>query len=304
MIALAIALSSVASAAVNLVWNADVLPETERIHVDYDFGSDIGMITFYKKDQSYFQNPFLEAMSPITGLTGSGTLEIDVPLASGVSWTLRVMSVVNGQPINEFDIPGISTLPLLFDPSDMVPVIAGVADFSIHEQYGNGWPNNIPVLRFWLHDVTDDIWYSQDTVIHSITAHVFHFYFFPTPGHYYEYCFELHYSDAGGDPLWTNEFIASSCGNMLPYGDISTSVEASSHIMTITVSPNPVDAELHVAGVDSNVAMTVLDVNGRLVKNLPALSLSGGQYDVSDLAHGVYIVHANDGTAIGRFVKN
>lgn len=72
--------------------------------------------------------------------------------------------------------------------------------------------------------------------------------------------------------------------------------------------PNPVANELNIVAKNNNVitGISIVDVNGRTVKNTNDAGLNNTSVNVSDLNSGVYFVtiETNEGTGTSKFIKN
>ena len=69
---------------------------------------------------------------------------------------------------------------------------------------------------------------------------------------------------------------------------------------SISVFPNPVQTFLTVAGADKNMKINLFDLNGRLLKSVPAQDNST-EINVSSLTSGLYLLQV--GEQVIRFIK-
>ena len=77
-------------------------------------------------------------------------------------------------------------------------------------------------------------------------------------------------------------------------------IENPKTVTSISVFPNPVQTFLTVAGADKNTKINLYDINGRLLKSIPAKDDST-EINVSSLTPGLYLLQV--GEQVIKFIK-
>lgn len=80
------------------------------------------------------------------------------------------------------------------------------------------------------------------------------------------------------------------------FSDINTGVENTSSNTNIAVYPNPVEKVIYVTGLENDVDLKVIDLEGKLVKSVTAQSIN-----VEDLKPGTYVLSVD--SKVVKFIK-
>lgn len=291
----------------DLVWRADIYPESHTVRFTYELGSGYDLY-FSKKNMDYPLNPIVVVNSMTQfGLSGTGTQSQTMyDLTFGSGWDMWIDVVDDdGDILETLHLQSISPLPEAYIWVSDAPYMLGPA---MHfpgqvSEYGEGYPNRVAIYWFYLTDLATGYTYVRsDTLAGVGTLTNEDFGIVIDQNHDHEYCAELSYQDGGLAPIFGPCFIIGTCDTPIFMPGLSTSIPDVEVIATnLVVSPNPVEDHMSIAGYEPHETIDIIDAAGRTVRRL---TMTGSLHQVSDLRPGFYILRSEDGSRTGKFIKH
>ena len=296
----------------NIVWDANILPNSRTVRLSYDFGNTTYTLKVHVRDLGDTQPEWTYYQQLDMQLSGSGTFTLlvdygiqDHQHTHQIDFRLKEQGSSSAWLENpNWQVAGFQPL----DPATLT--ITDVQDnqhyyrFTVEAKYGQQIQEDSVKLVMDIDNISDGSSDQQTVFINAGQTYTWNpeLYFWD-PG-VYQVCFEIWYKDANVFPLWNWTLVATNCGYPNPMVieyDLSTGDEEV-ELPTCGAPrawPSPTSGPLNLAGFAAEQPITVSDLAGRIVGLYPG---NAAEADLSQLSAGQYVL-SQGGKVCVRVVK-